>query len=103
VFVAYPAGFDFLFMYWYMIRFVGESPFSFSALGIKPKWTEQRSKRIRYCAPHPWKRTGPGKALDGKPKFDLEKLDDDYFNSLRSRLKAAGKRGVYCSIKLFEG
>jgi hypothetical protein len=35
VFVAYPAGFDFLFMYWYMIRFAGESPFSFSALDIK--------------------------------------------------------------------
>ena len=35
VFVAYPAGYDFLFMYWYMIRFAGESPFSFSALDIK--------------------------------------------------------------------
>lgn len=35
VFVAYPAGFDFLFMYWYMIRFVGESPFSHSALDMK--------------------------------------------------------------------
>jgi hypothetical protein len=35
VFVAYPAGFDFLFVYWYMIRFAGESPFSFSALDIK--------------------------------------------------------------------
>jgi DNA polymerase III alpha subunit (gram-positive type) len=35
VFVAYPAGFDFLFMYWYMIRFAGESPFSFSALDMK--------------------------------------------------------------------
>ena len=35
VFVAYPAGFDFLYMYWYMMNFVGESPFSFSALDIK--------------------------------------------------------------------
>lgn len=35
VFVAYPAGFDFLFMYWYMLRFAGESPFSHSALDIK--------------------------------------------------------------------
>jgi hypothetical protein len=33
--VAYPAGFDFLFVYWYLIRFVGESPFSFSALDMK--------------------------------------------------------------------
>jgi hypothetical protein len=35
VFVAYPAGFDFLFVYWYLIRFTGDSPFSFSALDLK--------------------------------------------------------------------
>jgi hypothetical protein len=35
VFVAYPAGFDFFFVYWYLMRFVGRSPFSFSALDIK--------------------------------------------------------------------
>ena len=35
VFVAYPAGFDFLFIYWYLIRFAGRSPFSFSAIDIK--------------------------------------------------------------------
>ena len=35
VFVAYPAGFDFLFVYWYLIRFTGSSPFSHSALDMK--------------------------------------------------------------------
>ena len=35
VFVGYPAAFDFLFAYWYLMRFVGESPFSHSALDIK--------------------------------------------------------------------
>ena len=35
VFVAYPAGFDFLFIYWYLMRFAGESPFSHSALDMK--------------------------------------------------------------------
>jgi hypothetical protein len=35
VFVAYPAGFDFTFVYWYLIRYTGESPFSFSALDMK--------------------------------------------------------------------
>lgn len=35
VFVAYPAGFDFMFVYWYLIRFAGKSPFSHSALDIK--------------------------------------------------------------------
>jgi hypothetical protein len=35
VFVAYPAGYDFTFMYWYMLKFAKRSPFSFSALDIK--------------------------------------------------------------------
>jgi hypothetical protein len=35
VFVAYPAAYDFMFVYWYLLRFAGESPFSHSALDIK--------------------------------------------------------------------
>jgi len=35
VFVAYPAGFDFMFVYWYLMKYVGESPFSHSALDMK--------------------------------------------------------------------
>jgi hypothetical protein len=35
VFVAYPAGFDFSFVNWYLIRFVGDSPFRHSALDVK--------------------------------------------------------------------
>jgi hypothetical protein len=35
VFVGYPAAYDFTFVYWYLIRFAGRSPFSFSALDIK--------------------------------------------------------------------
>lgn len=35
VFVGYPAAFDFMFVYWYLMRYVGRSPFSFSAVDIK--------------------------------------------------------------------
>jgi hypothetical protein len=35
VFVGYPVAYDFMFVYWYLIRFAGESPFSHSALDIK--------------------------------------------------------------------
>jgi hypothetical protein len=35
VFVGYPAGFDFTFIYWYLIRFTGGSPFGHSALDMK--------------------------------------------------------------------
>ncbi|MFH1266863.1 MAG: DUF6298 domain-containing protein [Planctomycetota bacterium] len=54
-------------------------------------------------APHPFARTGPGKAIDGKPKFDLQKYDGDYFDRLRTRAIAAGERGIYVSVMLFEG
>lgn len=35
VFVGYPAAYDFMFVYWYLMRFAGESPFSHSALDMK--------------------------------------------------------------------
>lgn len=35
VFVAWPAGFDFAFVNYYLLRFTGEAPFGFSALDIK--------------------------------------------------------------------
>lgn len=35
VFVGYPASFDFLFVYWYLHRYAGRSPFSFAALDLK--------------------------------------------------------------------
>ncbi len=64
-------------------------------------WTDQ--KDVFKTSPQPWQRTGPGKALDGKPKFDLEKFDPAYFERLRARVKAAGDRGIYVSVMLFEG
>lgn len=33
--VAAPAGFDFTFVYWYLMRFAGRSPFSFSCVDVK--------------------------------------------------------------------
>ena len=53
--------------------------------------------------PMPWMRTGPGKAKDGEPKFDLTKFDDEYFSRLRSRVLEAEKKGIYVSLMLFNG
>ncbi len=59
--------------------------------------------RRTYAAPQPWLRTGPGLDLEGLPKFDLDKLNPDYFARLRSRVDAARERGIYVSVMLFEG
>lgn len=56
-----------------------------------------------FVEPNPYSRTGPGKALDGKAKFDLEKFDDAYFARLRERVRKAGEQGIYVSIMLFQG
>ena len=58
---------------------------------------------VHHVAPLPWQRSGPGEALDGKPKFDLSKFDPAYFERLRNRVAAAGRRGIYVSVMLFEG
>jgi Family of unknown function (DUF6298)/Putative collagen-binding domain of a collagenase len=51
----------------------------------------------------PYDRTGPGKALDGKPKFDLRRLNPSYFARLRSRVIEARDRGIYVAVMLFNG
>lgn len=65
------------------------------------KWGDRHE--THGAAPQPYARTGPGEALDGKPKFDLRKHNADYFDRLRSRVIAAGERGIYVSVMLFEG
>ena len=65
--------------------------------------TANRQKKRHTVAPLPYARTGPGKALDGKPKFDLTRFNPDYFDRLRRRVRAAGERGIYVSVMLFEG
>jgi hypothetical protein len=54
-------------------------------------------------SPQPWARTGPGEAADGKPKFDLDVFDEGFFDRLRERVIAAGERGIYVDVMLFEG
>lgn len=50
----------------------------------------------------PYLRTGPGLALDGLPRYDLTKYNEAFFQRLRSRIMAAGKRGIYISVMFFQ-
>lgn len=58
---------------------------------------------VLYGEPLPWIRTGPGLALDGKPRFDLTQFNSQYFIRLRDRVMAARERGIYVAIMLFGG
>ena len=66
---------------------------------------ERDSSNIRFhrVAPLPYLRSGPGTALDGKPKFDLTQFDPLYFERLRSRVEAAREKEMYVAVMLFEG
>lgn len=61
------------------------------------------SAKAFYLDPVPYMRTGPGNSLDGKPKFDLTKFNQAYFDRLRARVREAGDRGIYVSVMLFQG
>jgi len=66
-------------------------------------WAWEGGVNERYCEPLAYNRTEPGMALDGKPKFDLNQFDQEYFDRLRTRVATAGRRGIYVSIMLFQG
>lgn len=53
--------------------------------------------------PHPWRRTGPGNASDGKPKFDVTQFDQAYFDRLRDRVQQLNAAGIYAGVYLFSG
>ena len=66
-------------------------------------WSWEVGENDSYYDPVPWVRTGPGTATDGKPKFDLKQFNPGYFERLRSRVVAAGDRGIYVGVMLFQG
>lgn len=63
VFVGYPVAYDFMFVYWYLIRFTGESPFSHSALDIKTYAMALLKQPYRASA----KRNMPKRWFDATP------------------------------------
>ncbi|MEK7389600.1 MAG: DUF6298 domain-containing protein [Elusimicrobiota bacterium] len=50
-----------------------------------------------------YKRTGPGLATDGKPKFDLNQFNDVFFTELRNRVVASRDKGIYVMLMFFMG
>jgi hypothetical protein len=84
VFVAYPAAFDFMFVYWYLIRFTGQSPFSHSALDIKTYAMALMGKEYREST----KRNMPKHWFGSQPHTHVA-LDD-----------AIGQGELFCNMLL---
>jgi hypothetical protein len=72
------------------------------------RWEQFKSQAaggdFHLCmTPQPWARTGSGAATDGRPRFDLERFDEAFFERLRDRVIAAGQRGMYVAVMFFDG
>jgi hypothetical protein len=55
-----------------------------------------------YIQPTIYARTGPGNALDGSPKFNLDLFNPDFFDRLRSRVLKAEQSGLYVVVDIFQ-
>jgi hypothetical protein len=72
VFVAYPAGFDFTFVYWYAVRFTGQNPFSHAALDMKTMASTLLGTPYRDTT----KRTMPARWLPTEAKHSHVAIED---------------------------
>jgi hypothetical protein len=55
--VAAPAGFDFMFTYWYLMRFAGHSPFSFSCIDVKTMVMTMLKLPYRESGKRAWRKS----------------------------------------------
>lgn len=85
--LAYPAGFDFTFVYWYLVRFVRNSRFGFQCLDIKT----YSSAVLKIPFKEVSKRTMPRSWFSGTQKHSHVAVEDAreqgriFFNILRSQ------------------
>ena len=95
-----PAPFDFS----EFLDLVGKHHHNFVRLWVfeSSAWVRPDSA-ILWLDPLPFERPGPGTAADGRPKFDVTKFNQAFFDRLRSRVVAAGDRGMYVGVMLFQG
>jgi len=49
----------------------------------------------------PWPRNGPGRALDGEPRYDLDQWNDEFFARLDRFITLAGARDIVVELTLF--
>jgi hypothetical protein len=82
VFVAYPASYDFMFIYYYLMHFAGESPFSHSALDLKTLAMAIMGTEFRQAI----KRNMPAEWFDPIPHAHIA-LDD-----------AIGQGALFCNM-----
>jgi hypothetical protein len=67
--------------------------------GVRNPCSPLKPESPDYIAP--WPRTGPDKAKDGEPKFDLDQWNSEYFDRLHRFLSLASDYGLIVELTLF--
>jgi hypothetical protein len=88
VFVGMPAGFDFTFVSWYLMRFVGRNPFTFAALDVK-SFAMATLKRDFHATT---RRTLPEEWLSARPHTHVALEDAIEQGELFCNMLAAARR-----------
>ncbi|UCH36552.1 MAG: hypothetical protein JSV65_09420 [Armatimonadota bacterium] len=50
----------------------------------------------------PWPRTGPGSARNGRPKFDLDRWDERFWQRLHEYFSDCERRGIFVLLQMFD-
>jgi len=102
VIIAYPAGFDFTFLYYYLHRFVGESIVGFAALDIKTYAMAVRNSTFRDSVKRNFpKKWFPKKAVRHIAENDARQQGCVFFNARRALAdlhSAAEKNNAYREV-----
>ncbi len=72
VFVGYPATWDYMFVFWYLVKFTGHSPFGFSSLDLKTMAMMLLRTNFRAAS----KKAMPKEWFAGAPKHTHDPTDD---------------------------
>lgn len=89
VFVGYPAGYDFTFIYWYLMNFAKRSPFKFQALDVK----SYACALLRIPFRDVGKRKMPKEWFDPNLKHTHQAIDDAREQGIMfARMRAANLR-----------
>jgi len=70
------------------------------------KWggNSNRTSLFSFCHTEelcPWQRTGPGMANDDKPKYDLNKPNDAYWNRVVHYFRDCAERGIFPLVQVW--
>ena len=90
--VGYPVGYDFIFLYWYLMKFLGRSPFGRMALDSRTYAMAALGRQYRECA----RENLPERWLPGRPHTHVA-LDDaieqgEIFCAMLQELTAGHRR-----------